>query len=196
VSCVRTAELTDLPFGLWTQRAKGSTSSIVFARWCQWQGILAPPGGYNWTARLRWRCSRMSNYFDHLLILHAAVKCASCAVHRDNKTYTHTYVKVAYYCARQLTTTTAILICKLVFNFNLITLMHKNSEPQYTDTQHTTTDQVRMVFRDVASNFCLGSPKRTIHFLTMTQVWNLSNRGMGRRGGLDWAGFNVPLNTL
>jgi len=125
-----------------------------------------------------------------------SVKCASCAVHRDNKTYTHTYVKVAYYCARQLTTTIAILICKLVFNFNLITLMHKNSEPQYTDTQHTTTDQVRMVFRDVASNFCLGSPKRTIHFLTMTQVWNLSNRGMGRRGGLDWAGFNVPLNTL
>jgi len=134
-------------FAVWIvdSGAKGSTSSIVFARWCQWEGVLAPPGGYNWTARLRRLCSRMSNYFDHLLILHAAVKCASCAVHRDNKTYTHAYVKVANYCATQLTTTIAILIRKLVFSLNLITVMHKNPEPQYIDMQHTTTDQVRMV---------------------------------------------------
>ena len=30
---------------------------------------LAPPGEYNWTVRVWWRCSLMSNYFDHLLLL-------------------------------------------------------------------------------------------------------------------------------
>jgi len=30
-------------------------------------GTLAPPGTYDWTVHLRWRCGLMSNYFDHLL---------------------------------------------------------------------------------------------------------------------------------
>jgi len=30
---------------------------------------LAPPGEYVWTVRVRQRCSLMSNYFDHLLLL-------------------------------------------------------------------------------------------------------------------------------
>jgi len=36
VSCAETAEPIDLSFGLWTLGwAEGSTSSIIFARWCQ-----------------------------------------------------------------------------------------------------------------------------------------------------------------
>jgi len=35
VSCAKTAEPIDLPFGLWSRWAEGSTSSIVFARWRQ-----------------------------------------------------------------------------------------------------------------------------------------------------------------
>jgi len=53
--------------GLWW--AEGSTSSIIFARWCQcahMEGHIVPPGKYDWTIHLRWRCSLMSNYFDHL----------------------------------------------------------------------------------------------------------------------------------
>jgi len=36
VSCAETAELIDLPFGLWTREGRRSTSSTVFARWRQW----------------------------------------------------------------------------------------------------------------------------------------------------------------
>jgi len=32
-----------------------------------WEGTLAPPGGYDWTVRLRQQCGLMSNYFDHFL---------------------------------------------------------------------------------------------------------------------------------
>jgi len=62
--------------------AEGSTSSIIFAKWGQctqfqsyspgganvptWEDTLVPPGEYDWTVRLWWRCSLMSNYFDHL----------------------------------------------------------------------------------------------------------------------------------
>ena len=34
-----------------------------------WKGTLVPPGEYDWTVRLRRRCSLMPNYFDHLLLL-------------------------------------------------------------------------------------------------------------------------------
>jgi len=30
---------------------------------------LTPPGEYDWTIDVRWRCGLMSNYFDHLLLL-------------------------------------------------------------------------------------------------------------------------------
>ena len=36
---------------------------------CWWQCILAQPGKYDWTIRVRQRCGLMSNYFDHMLLL-------------------------------------------------------------------------------------------------------------------------------
>ena len=73
VSCAKIAELIDLPFGLGTQvsRRKHKFNCI-----CQ----VAPmclhgsahwrlPANYGWTAHLCRRCSLMSNYFDHFLML-------------------------------------------------------------------------------------------------------------------------------
>jgi len=34
-----------------------------------WECTLAPPGKYDWTIRLQWRCGLMSDYFDHLFLL-------------------------------------------------------------------------------------------------------------------------------
>jgi len=89
VSCAEAAEPIGLLFGLWTRvgRMKNKfnrthkvapmcTISIYSpggATVPTWQGTLAPPGEYNWTIRLQWRCSLMSNYFDHLSLL--SVKC-------------------------------------------------------------------------------------------------------------------------
>jgi len=53
----------------WTE---GSTSSIVFNRWCQCAhmgGTLAPPGEYDWTLRLQQQSGLMLNYFYHMLLL-------------------------------------------------------------------------------------------------------------------------------
>ena len=38
-----------------------------------WEGTLTQPGEYDWTIRLQRRCGLMSNYFDHLLRLAAAI---------------------------------------------------------------------------------------------------------------------------
>jgi len=38
-----------------------------------WEGTLVPPDEYDWTVRLRRRCSLMSHCFDHLLFGHIAV---------------------------------------------------------------------------------------------------------------------------
>ena len=35
----------------------------------RWGCTLAPPGEYDWTIRVLWRCGRMLHYFDHWLIL-------------------------------------------------------------------------------------------------------------------------------
>ena len=55
-------------FGFWW--AEGSTGSIIFASWRQYAYmgwyILAPPGEYDLTVRLRRRSGLTSNYFDHL----------------------------------------------------------------------------------------------------------------------------------
>ena len=63
------AQPIDLPFGLWTRVGRGSTSSIVFARWRQ----CALMGGHiaaNWRIRLNHLSAAamrlMSNYLDHL----------------------------------------------------------------------------------------------------------------------------------
>jgi len=61
----RTAEPIDLPFGLWILGwAEGSTPGIreVGANVASWQGTLALPGEYNWTAGLLRRCGLMPNY--------------------------------------------------------------------------------------------------------------------------------------
>jgi len=72
VSCAGTAEPIDFPFGLWTQVGRSSTSSIVFARWCQF--VLM--GGHiasTWRIRLNHLSTEArrlrSNYFHHLLSL-------------------------------------------------------------------------------------------------------------------------------
>jgi len=60
VSCTKTAEPIDLPFGLWTlvSRRKHAFKHIrQVALLCE----------YNSTVRLRRRCGLMSNYFEHLL---------------------------------------------------------------------------------------------------------------------------------
>jgi len=75
VSCAKTTEPINLPFGLWTwvgrRKHKFShirqvmpmcPSSIVFASWRQW------------TIRVRRCCGLMSTYFDHLLSLLLTVK--------------------------------------------------------------------------------------------------------------------------
>jgi len=72
MSCAKTAELIDLLFGLWTWRGprKHKFNRIrQVAPMPSWKGTLAPPGEYDWTARLLRGCSVMSNCFDHLLLL-------------------------------------------------------------------------------------------------------------------------------
>jgi len=51
VSCVKTAEPIDLPFGLWTWVAEESTSSTIFARWRQC-GHMGRYIGATWPIRL------------------------------------------------------------------------------------------------------------------------------------------------
>jgi len=73
VSCAKTAEPIDLPFGLWTLvgRRKHKFYHICqVAPMCpHWRAHLAPPNEYDWTVHLERRCCLMSNYFDHLLLL-------------------------------------------------------------------------------------------------------------------------------
>jgi len=71
VSCAKTAEPIDLPFGLWTRvvRRKHKFNHIrQVAPMCPYGNAhLAPPSKYDWTICLWRRCGLMSNYFDHLL---------------------------------------------------------------------------------------------------------------------------------
>jgi len=46
--------------------AGGSTGTVWMPTRCGC--TLAPPGEYDRTVRVRQRCARMSNYFDHLLL--------------------------------------------------------------------------------------------------------------------------------
>jgi len=66
------AQPINLPLGLWTRigRRKHKFSHIrqMGANVPRWESTLAPPGEYNWTVRLWWRCGLMSNYCDHLLL--------------------------------------------------------------------------------------------------------------------------------
>jgi len=72
MSCAKTADAIDLPFGLWTLVGRRKHSSTVFARWRQCAvmgGNIGAPGEYNWTVcLLRW-CDLTSNYFDRLFWL-------------------------------------------------------------------------------------------------------------------------------
>jgi len=68
VSCAKTAEPIDLPFGFWIQ-VDGRKHKFSGANVPRWEGTLAPPAEYDWTVHLRQRCGLMSNYFDHLLWL-------------------------------------------------------------------------------------------------------------------------------
>jgi len=66
VSCAKTAEPIDLPFGLWTRVGQ---KKYKFNRIRQ-VGAIVPSSNdeYDWTVRLRRRWGLMSNYFDHLLL--------------------------------------------------------------------------------------------------------------------------------
>jgi len=39
-----------------------------------WEGTLVQPGEYDWTIHLRWQCSLVSYYFDHLLNINHSVR--------------------------------------------------------------------------------------------------------------------------
>jgi len=54
------------------------TADALHRRELPWQSLfgflymgctLAPPGEYNWTVQVQWRCGLMPNYFDNLLLL-------------------------------------------------------------------------------------------------------------------------------
>jgi len=51
----------------WFRGSKGRCHGNHF--WLYMRCTLAPPGEYDWTVHVRWRCGLMSNYFDHLLLL-------------------------------------------------------------------------------------------------------------------------------
>jgi len=53
------AELIEMLFGMLTR--VGPRKHVLDG------GTLAPPGEYDWTVRVRRRCTMMSNNFDHLL---------------------------------------------------------------------------------------------------------------------------------
>jgi len=60
--------------GLWW--TKGSTSSVVFTRWCQCAhvgGHLGTTSEYDWTVHQWQRCGLMLNYFDHLFSIKTLV---------------------------------------------------------------------------------------------------------------------------
>jgi len=61
VSCATMAEQIEMRFGLWTRWDQGSM--------CYVGCTLAPPGKYDWTVRVWWRWSLLSNYFDNSLNL-------------------------------------------------------------------------------------------------------------------------------
>jgi len=46
------------------------TSTVRMPIRCtRWRCTLSPPGEYNRTIRVRWRCGLVSNYFDHIIII-------------------------------------------------------------------------------------------------------------------------------
>jgi len=49
VSCAKTAESMEMPFGICTGVAQEAC--------VRWGCILAPPGEYDWTVHVRWQCS-------------------------------------------------------------------------------------------------------------------------------------------
>ena len=51
------------------KEAQVQSYSPGFANLPASEGTFAPPGEYDWTVRLRWRCGLMWNYFDHLFTL-------------------------------------------------------------------------------------------------------------------------------
>jgi len=72
VSCAKTAEPIDLPFGCglgWTEEAQVQSYSPGGANVLSWEGTMAPPGECDSIIRLQRLCSLMSNYFDHLFYL-------------------------------------------------------------------------------------------------------------------------------
>jgi len=61
VSCAKTAEPIEMPFGMWTR--VGPRKHAL-----EWGCTLAQPSKSDWTVHVRWQCSLLSNYFDHLLL--------------------------------------------------------------------------------------------------------------------------------
>ena len=61
----------DVPGGRYTQNYSvgGSTATVRMPTVCTRSGCTSTlPGEYDWTVRVRRRCGRMSDYFDHLLL--------------------------------------------------------------------------------------------------------------------------------
>jgi len=63
MSSAETAELIDLPFGLWTRVDRRKHE---FSRIHQVAPMCPSPDECDRSVHMQWRCSLMSNYFDHL----------------------------------------------------------------------------------------------------------------------------------
>jgi len=72
-------------FAVWVVESGGPKEAQVqlyspgSANVLTWEGTLAPPGKYDWTAHLWRRCGLMSNYTDDLLLLLFLANVNSCS---------------------------------------------------------------------------------------------------------------------